>query len=138
MPHEPGVIVGCVGRSTNPFFNWRFPCLPYGGDVLGCDVASKGTTSGTGGERQGMSTSPPLAPETSTVNDRKTAAIAREAAVRGLPFIAFRTVSDGEGDPLGLPGFPAQFFAYYRIAARNAAAATVAFLERMGHGAVTE
>ncbi len=30
---------------------------------------------------------------------------------------------------LGLPGFPAQFFAYYRLASSNAAAATNAFLE---------
>jgi nucleoside phosphorylase len=66
----------------------------------------------------------PLAAE-----DMETAAIAREAAARDLPFIAFRAVSDGEGDPLNLPGFPAQFFAYYRLAAHNAAAATVAFLE---------
>jgi hypothetical protein len=40
-------------------------------------------------------------------------------------------VSDGTGDPLNLPGFPAQFFAYYRLAGRNAAAATVALLERL-------
>jgi hypothetical protein len=33
-----------------------------------------------------------------------------------------------------LPGFPAQFFAYYRLAARNAAAAAAAFLERVGSG----
>ena len=68
---------------------------------------------------------------------RKTVA-ARGAAVRGLPFIAFRAVSDGEGDPLGVPGFPAQFFAYYRLAARNATAATVAFLEWIGQDADME
>ena len=62
--------------------------------------------------------------------DMETAAIARETAARGLPFIAFRATSDGSGDPLGLPGFPAQFFAYYRLSAHNAAAATVAFLRR--------
>src|SRR5262249_13751337 len=33
---------------------------------------------------------------------------------------------------LGLPGFPTQFFAYYRLAARNAAAATTALIERRG------
>ena len=33
-----------------------------------------------------------------------------------------------------LPGFPAQFYAYYRLAARNAAEATIAFLERLGRG----
>ena len=59
------------------------------------------------------------------------AAIAREAATSGLPYVAFRAGSDGAGDPLGLPGFPAQFYAYYRLAARNAAAATIGFLERL-------
>ena len=63
--------------------------------------------------------------------DMETAAIARETAERGLPYIAFRAGSDGGGDPLGLPGFPAQFYAYYRLAARNAAAAAAAFLERL-------
>ena len=61
----------------------------------------------------------------------ETAAIGREATLRGLPFIAFRAGSDGAGDPLGLPGFPAQFYAYYRLAAHNAAIATRAFLERL-------
>jgi nucleoside phosphorylase len=69
--------------------------------------------------------------ESDGVVDMETAAIAREAATRGLPYIAFRAGSDGSGDPLGLPGFPAQFYAYYRLAARNAAAATSAFLERL-------
>jgi nucleoside phosphorylase len=61
--------------------------------------------------------------------DMESAAVAREAARHGLPFIAFRAVSDGPGDPLNLPGFPAQFFAYYRLAADNAAAAAAAFVE---------
>jgi nucleoside phosphorylase len=61
----------------------------------------------------------------------ETAIVARAMAARGLPFIAFRAVSDGAGDPLDLPGFPAQFFAYYRLAARNAAAAAIAFVERL-------
>jgi len=64
----------------------------------------------------------------------ETAAVAREAQGRGVPFIAFRAVSDGAGDPLGLPGFPTQFFAYYRLAAHNAAAATTAFVTRWGEG----
>jgi adenosylhomocysteine nucleosidase len=62
----------------------------------------------------------------------ETAAVARVAAEKGLPFIAFRAVSDGAGDPLNLMGFFEQFFAYYRLAADNAAIATIAFLERLG------
>ena len=53
------------------------------------------------------------------------------AAERGVPFIAFRAVSDGEGDPLNLRGFPDQFYAYYPLAAHNAAAAAEAFVSRL-------
>ena len=62
----------------------------------------------------------------------ETAAIARSAAAHRIPFIAFRAVSDGSDDPLGLPGFPFQFLAYYRLAARNAAIASAAFVEALG------
>jgi len=66
------------------------------------------------------------------VSDNETAAVAAEAQARGIPFIGFRGVSDGPGDPLGLPGYPTQFFAYYRLAARNSAAAAMAFIEQVG------
>jgi nucleoside phosphorylase len=131
LAHKPAVVVGGVGQSSDPFFNMPFPCLPKGEAVFGCDVTSEGTASGTGGKRHTMRTLSTLDPQAPAVNDMETAAIAREVAVRGIPFIAFRAVSDGEGDPLGLPGFPAQFFVYYRLAARNAAAATVVFLEQI-------
>jgi nucleoside phosphorylase len=137
LPHDPDIVVGGVGQSSDPFFHTRFPCLPKGGDVFGCDFASEGTASGAAEERYTMRVFSRLDPETPTATDMETAAIAREAAVRGVPFIAFRAVSDGAGDPLGLPGFPAQFFVYYRLAARNAAAVTVAFLERVAHGSDT-
>ncbi|MFN8544711.1 MAG: hypothetical protein U0807_10995 [Candidatus Binatia bacterium] len=58
----------------------------------------------------------------------ETAAVAAVAAARGVPFLGVRGVSDGTGDPLGLPGFPAQFFAYYRLAADNAAAVVARLL----------
>ena len=60
--------------------------------------------------------------------DEETAAVATVAAARGVPFLGFRAVSDGAGDPLGLPGFPVQFFFYRQLAADNAAIATMAFL----------
>jgi nucleoside phosphorylase len=132
LPHKPVIVVGGVGQSSDPFFNMSFPCLPKGGDVFGCDVTSEDTASRTGGKRHTMRTLSTLDLQTPTVNDMETAAIAREVAVRGIPFIAFRAVSDGTGDPLGLPGFPVQFFVYYRLAAHNAAAATLVFLERIG------
>jgi nucleoside phosphorylase len=50
------------------------------------------------------------------------------AASAGVPFLGVRAVSDGGGDPLHLPGFPVQFFAYRQLAGNNAAALTVAIL----------
>jgi hypothetical protein len=45
-----------------------------------------------------------------------------------VPFLGFRGMSDGPGDPLNLPGFPFQFFVYKQIAADNSATAVEAFL----------
>lgn len=119
-----------LGLTTDRFGNQPLNCQPNGGDVFGCDVDSEPLAQG------GTENFSPrmLARETTdqvVAEDMETAAIAREAARAGVPFIAFRGVSDGAADPLGLPGFPAQFFTYYRLAARNAANVTVAFLERL-------
>ena len=133
LPHEPAIVQGGIGQSSDPFCTLRFPCLPNGGDVFGCDIASEDTASEMWGERYVKRAFFMGDPDAPVADDMETAAIAREAAAHDVPFIAFRAVSDGEGDPLGLPGFPAQFFAYYRLAACNAAAATVAFLERVAH-----
>jgi len=131
MPQEPAVVVGGVGQSSDPFGGAPFPCQPDGGDLFGCDVVSGDGASGAAVGRHVLASLASVDAEAPVANDMETAAIAREATVRGLPFIAFRAVSDGAGDPLELPGFPAQFFAYYHLAALNAAAATVAFLERV-------
>jgi len=148
LSQTPAVVVGGVGRSADPFHGRPFPCQPGGGDLYGCDVSAAGMGSagplaartpeasgGRGGSlraaKYGMPVTAPAALEAPTVNDMETAAIAREAAARGLPFIAFRAVSDGAGDPLNLPTSLDQFGAYYHLAAHNAAAATVAFLERL-------
>jgi hypothetical protein len=40
-----------------------------------------------------------------------------------------RSISDGPGDPLHLPGFPFEFFCYKQIAADNAARVTAAFMQ---------
>ncbi len=107
----PSIVVGGGGSSADSFGDQPFPCQPNGGEVFGCDVAAPAAV-----ERE------PIAV------DMETAAIAREAHARGLPFIAFRAVSDGAEDPLDLPGFPSQFFAYYPLAAENAARAAAAFV----------
>jgi nucleoside phosphorylase len=126
--HQPAVAVGGVGESGDPFGGAPLRCVGEGDDVFGCDVVAAAPPS--------FATAPAgleaAAPNESTAIDMETAAIAAEAGARGIPFIAFRAVSDGEGDPLDLPGFPFQFFAYYRLAARNAAAATAAFVTRLG------
>ena len=121
MAHEPGLYVGGAGESDDSFVG-AFPCRPGAGDVFGCDVAEPAAASAAVAR---------LDAELSPIQDMESAAIAREAAARGVPFIAFRGVSDGNGDPLGLPGFPGQFFAYYRIAAENAAIAAAAFVGGM-------
>lgn len=112
----PEVKVGGIGASEDPYGGQPVLCSPDGGEVFGCDVATAVV---------------PL-PEEQVAIDMETAFIARAAG--DVPFVAFRAVSDGEGDPLGLPGFPAQFFAYYGLAARNAASATIALLERLAAG----
>lgn len=107
----PVLVVGGDGASDDSFAG-AFPCRPGAGDVFGCDVAAPAA----------VATSAPL------IVDMESAAIAAEAAARGLPFIVFRGVSDGAGDPLGLPGFPTQFYAYYPLAAANAAAVAEGFV----------
>jgi len=135
LSQAPVVAVGGIGRSSDPFGGQALPCQPNGGDLYGCDVVTNVTTSEVALVHGPAETEVEAAAEAPIANDMETAAIAREAAARGLPFIAFRAVSDGAGDPLGIRGFPAQFVAYYRLAAHNAAAATVAFLERLAAGA---
>lgn len=135
MTFAPAVFVGGRGQSSDPFGGAPVVCRPGGDDVFGCDptLAVPAATTRTA-ERaadpvpEDAARAANVAPEDDVTVDMETAASAREAAARGLPFIAFRAMSDGSEDPLGLPGFPAQFFAYYRLAARNAAAAATSFL----------
>lgn len=115
MPFAPAIVVGGRGESSDPYRGAPILCRPGGGDVFGCDPALASAA----------------ASDDEVTVDMETAASAREAAARGLRFVAFRAVSDGTADPLGLPGFPSQFFAYYRLAAENAAIATGAFLEAL-------
>jgi nucleoside phosphorylase len=107
LDHLPRIVVGGHGESSG---NAPFPCTPGGGPVFGCDEDFAAAAA-------------------ADATDMETAAVARVARDARVPFIGFRGVSDGGGDPLGLPGFPTQFFAYYPLAADNAAATTIAFLE---------
>lgn len=124
--HDPVVTVGGTGNSSDPFNNMAAPCQPTGdNDVFTCDVPLP-EASGSGQQLGIQGTT-----AATIAQDMETAAIGSEAIAHGVPFIAFRAVSDGEGDPLMLTIPFQQFFVYYRLAANNAAAATVAFLERM-------
>jgi adenosylhomocysteine nucleosidase len=128
LDYVPAATVGGVGHSIDT--QVPVSCQSGGDDVFGCDI---GTATTTPGQCQAMGPAMPFdAGADPVVEDNETAAVAAEAAAKNLPFIAFRAMSDGSGDPLGLPGYPTQFFAYYRLAARNAAAATIAFVERVG------
>src|SRR5438045_9552354 len=68
--------------------------------------------------------------DTSEAQDEETAVVAQAAAQTGVPFLGIRAASDGNGDPLHLPGFPAQFFVYRQLAGNNAAAVATAFLRQ--------
>ncbi len=129
VDHTPALAVGGVGLSGDSFDGKAYPCDPNGDEVSGCDGALDGPASRPPYDTRAM---PTIESSWDATVDMETAAIGREASARGLPYIAFRAGSDGAGDPLGLPGFPAQFYAYYRLAASNAAIATIAFLERLG------
>jgi len=143
----PKIYVGGQGRSSDPFGGKAFPCVPLGGDVFGCEACRAPHPAPPDFFRflNGLPAilDPNLltaffefqgAPATGTLDadDMETAAVARVAFDEGIPFIGFRAASDGAGDPLMLPGFPVQFFVYRQLAADNAAAVALAFLERWG------
>jgi nucleoside phosphorylase len=117
LAHEPEIVVDGLGESEDPFRGRPFPCLEENDPVFGCALPAPAAALPIPGELLAV--------------DMESAAVARVAAVAQVPFVAFRAVSDGAGDPLDLPGFPAQFFAYYPLAAANAAGATAAVVERI-------
>lgn len=131
LPNPPALVVGGAGMSADPFGTGAFPCAPHPAtlpDIYACDAPDPPAAAAR--RAAGRGTAAREAMEV-VVSDMESAAIARAAAAHGVPFIAFRGVSDGPGDPLGLPGFPQQFYAYYPLAARNAAAAAAAFVAQL-------
>ena len=143
MPHHPQVLFGGDGKSADPFGGRAFPCVPGGGDVFGCQpcrAPSKTLPDVVRFLRDaapfvdpgfflGYFQSPTPSTTTYEAEDMETGAVARVAQENGIPFIAFRAMSDGKGDPLRLPGFPFQFFVYRQLAADNAGTTALAFLE---------
>lgn len=129
FPYVPRVVLGGFGSSSDPYGDHAVGCTPGGNDVFGCDADPLPASAVSVGDA-GTAALVRIAPETEAAYEQETGAIAREAAARGLPFIAFRASSDGGDDPLNLTDFT-EFFAYYRLAAHNAAAAAAAFLDRV-------
>lgn len=142
MPQAPQIIVGGDGKSADPFGGRRFPCIPGGGDVFGCqpcraplqvpDVARFVEGAVPFADPNfflDYFQAPTPATTEWVAEDMESAAVARVAAQSKIPLIAFRAMSDGQGDPLMLPGFPVQFFVYRQLAADNAAKVALAFLQ---------
>ena len=143
MPNAPQFIVGGNGKSADSFGGRAFPCIPGGGNVFGCEPCRTPVPTLPDPVRFAQAALPfadpdfftgyfrsPTPPTTEyTAEDMETAAVAVVATEQGIPFIAFRSMSDGMGDPLNLPGFPFQFFVYQQLAAENAAIVSLAFLE---------
>lgn len=145
LDHSPSITFGneTVGHSSDPFGGHPLPCIPGGGDVFGCHPCAA-QEYGTGDPaRFATGAAPFLSPMFFSwyaawssqpqgvydADDMESAAVAKIASDNGIPFIVFRSLSDGDGDPLHLPGFPFQFFVYRQYAANNAAAVALAFLQ---------
>ena len=141
VTHAPRIEVGGAGQTTDPFSGRALACIPGGGDVFGCEPCVLQTKPAEQAPTFVDSAIPFADPSFFTgyfssaaegkgyvAEDEETAAVAAVATQRHIPFLGFRAVSDGGGDPLGLPGFPFQFFYYRQLAADNAAIVTLAFL----------
>lgn len=142
MPQPMAVHVGGSGTTSDLFGGHAVPCMPGGGDIAGCKpcVTTPGFDQDAAAFAENLPTilnpdffsgffRPPSTTATYVSQDMETALVAQAAAEHGVPFLGVRAVSDGASDPLGLPGFPAQFMAYRQLAGNNAAAVTIAFLD---------
>jgi nucleoside phosphorylase len=141
LGRQPQLVVGGEGGSSDNNNGTAFPCIPNGGDVFGCQPCSAPDRSlfYTGNFFQaagpwlvkgliGNLKNPAQNPAFDAV-DNETGAVQAVADAHGVPFLGIRGISDGQGDPLHLPGYPVSFFYYKQIAADNAALATAAFLQ---------
>jgi nucleoside phosphorylase len=146
MPQAPKLVIHGDGETSDPFGGHAVPCAPGGGDVAGCEpcltIDGIPQNAATFASKAGIIADPsfwmalfqPPAQTTASyeAQDEETAVVAKVAAARGVPFLGVRAASDGQNDPLHLPGFPAQFFVYRQLAGNNAAAVTIAFLKLWG------
>ena len=140
---KPQIRIGGDGVSHDGFGGRALPCSPAADDVLGCWPCKFPDTAAAVQAQNLAGTVPPFldpaffldyqsnsaTPRGNYVSDdMETAAAFAVASAHGVPVIGFRSASDGGGDPLHLPGFPAEFLVYRQLAADNAASVTLAFL----------
>lgn len=145
VTQRPTVSFVGTGLTTDPFGGRTLPCVPTGNDIFGCTPCRE-LDSGTLGQVNNLAQNGPsfvdpnfflgylnsTTPSGSWVSeDEETAIVAQVATANSTPFIGFRAASDGGGDPLNLPGFPFQFFVYRQLAANNAAAMALSFLQQL-------
>lgn len=142
LPNVPTIRVAGDGTTSDPFGGRAVPCLPGGGDIVGCEpcvtaraipgnaatFASRAPSLADPGFFTALFQPPAATTTTADAQDEETGAVLQVVRRHGLPFLGIRGVSDGRGDPLGLPGFPVQFAVYRQLAANNAATVTMAFL----------
>jgi hypothetical protein len=151
LKRTPKVYFGGNGGSADPFNGERFFCAPNGGNVFGCEPcrfqerklsavpAFANQLKPFIGPDFFTSYFQPITPDDTkyTAGDMETAAVAEVAKKNHTPFLAFRALSDGRGDPLRLnkvktgpfPGWLVQFAYYQQVAADNAGRMTIAFLK---------
>ena len=143
VAHRPQVEIGGAGASNDGFGGRALPCTPAADDVFGCWPCRYPDTAAATQAQNLSATVPPFVdpnffvdyesasappPGTYVSDDMETAAAFAVAQSHGVPVIGFRAASDGGGDPLMLPGFPAEFFFYRELAADNAASVALSFL----------
>jgi nucleoside phosphorylase len=138
-------VVRGDGETSDPFGDHAVPCVPGGGDIAGCEPCI--TIDGMAQNAPTFASNTPtlvtdptfwmalFSTQTATTQDyesqdEETAVVAKVAKQYRVPFLGVRAVSDGHNDPLNLPGFPVQFAVYRQLAGNNAAAVTIAFLQR--------
>lgn len=120
---EPVVRFDAHAVSADGFGGKALPCTPGAGDIFGCELPAPTVRAAAPA---------PATISTQDVEDNESAAVARVAVRRRVPFLVVRSASDGNGDPKGARGFPTEFFDYYRIATHNAADLTRAVVTELG------
>jgi len=141
MGRDTKIVIGGDGHSADSYGKNPEPCIPSGGNLFGCEpcrvtqgtvpdaaATTKGALAWISANFHAQGSSDPGPGHVYEAVDEETAAVQAVADRHATPFLGFRGISDGPGDPLPLPGFPVEFFVYQQLAADNAATAAAAFI----------